>query len=186
MSSFTTIKANISINLNDANLINFVQQDIDDATQDAYDEVVSLSQCIVKKTTLNFQSNLNYYNFQDNSNYSSLYVSDFMACTAIFSNLTKLWLLDDKVLKDFDRDRPDWENWIGSPAWWAPCNDFKRVALVPKLQIGTNNFDLYYWAQAPTIVNANSPLVPPDFENLIETYATAVLLESYEEFTKAQ
>src|SRR5947208_17152997 len=103
MSTFTQIKTNISINLNDANLINFVSGDVDDATQDAYDEIVALSQCIIKKVTLSFQSNLNYYNFQDNSNYPSIYVSDFMACTAVFSNLTKLWLLDDKVLKDFDR-----------------------------------------------------------------------------------
>ncbi len=186
MSNFTTIKSNISIHLNDANLINFVSGDIDDATQDAYDEIVALSQCIIKKVTLNFQNNLNYYNFQDNSNYSSIYVSDFMATTAIFSNLTKLWLLDDKVLKDFDRDRVDWENWIGSCTWWAPCNDAKKIAMIPKPLIGSSTFDLYYWAQAPTIVNANSPLVPPDFENLIEIYATASLLESYEEFTKAQ
>ena len=186
MSNFTTIKSNISIHLNDANLINFVSGDVDDATQDAYDEIVALSQCIIKKVTLNFQNNLNYYNFQDNSNYSSIYVSDFMAATAIFSNLTKLWLLDDKVLKDFDRDRVDWENWIGSCTWWAPCNDAKKIAMIPKPLIGSGTFDLYYWAQAPTIVNANSPLVPPDFENLIEIYATASLPESYEEFTKAQ
>ena len=186
LSNFTTIKSNISIHLNDANLINFVSGDIDDATQDAYDEIVALSQCIIKKVTLNFQNNLNYYNFQDNSNYSNIYVADFMACTAIFSNLTKLWLLDDKVLKDFDRDRVDWENWIGSCTWWAPCNDAKKIAMIPKPLIGSSTFDLYYWAQAPTIVNANSPLVPPDFENLIEIYATASLLESYEEFTKAQ
>jgi hypothetical protein len=186
MSTFATIKTNISGNLNDAALVNFAQQDIDDATQDAYDEVVALSQCIIKKINLNFQNNLNYYNFQDSTNWPNIYVSDFMACTAIFSNQTNLWLLDDKVIKDFDRERLDWENWIGNAVWWAPCNDAKRIVIVPKQLTASGSFDLYYWAQAPTIVNTNSPLVPPDFENLIEIYATASLLESYEEFSKAQ
>ena len=179
MSTWLTIKDNIRTNLGDAAIANFSIQDINDSCQDAYNEVVAISQCILKKTTLSFLSNTNYYDLPS-------LVPDFMAMTAGFNNNTNLWLLDDKTLKDFDRDRVDWELWTGQPVWWAPCNDGRKVVLVPKLTIATGNFDLYYWAVAPTIIDSESPLVPPDFESLIECYATADLLEQFEEFTKAQ
>lgn len=179
MSTFTQIKANIRTELGDSIASSFSQQDIDDSVQDAYNEVVCLSQCIIKKVSaISFQANLNYYDM-------TTIVTDYLATTAIFSNLTNLWLLDDKTIKDFDKDRIDWELWTGSPIWWAPCNDAKRIAMVPRLTTATGTFDLYYWATAPTIINSSSPLVPLDFHNLIEIYSIADLLESYEEFNKA-
>lgn len=186
MSTFTQIKANIRINLNDVNAANFSNIDLDDSVQDAYDEISFLTQCIIKKVTLNFQNNLNYYNFVDPTNFPNISVPDFMGTVAIFSNLTNMWLLDNRVLKDFDRDRLDWENWNGNAVWWAPCNDAKRIAIIPKMITGSSSFDLYYYAAAPTVVDGNNPVITPEFETLIEIYSTADLLESFEEFSKAK
>lgn len=182
--TFTQIKQNIKDNLEDQG-VHFSTGDLTLAVQNAYDEVVALSQCIIKKVTLNFQSNLNYYNFKDPTNFPNISVTDFMACTAIFSNLTNLWLLDDKTIKDFDRDRIDWEGWEGSSIWWTPTMDYRRVALVPKQTTASGTFDLYYWATAPTVVDGDTPLIPADFTNLIELHATAALCEIAREFTKA-
>lgn len=184
MPTFTQIKSNIKDDLEDQS-IHFSVGDLNTAVQNAYDEVVALSQCIVKKTTLNFQNNLNYYNFKDPTNFPSISVTDFMACTAIFSNLTNLWLLDDKTIKDFDRDRIDWESWTGAAVWWAPTGDYRRVAIIPKQTVASGTFDLYYWATAPTVVDGDTPLVPSDFHTLIELHATAALMEIDREFAKA-
>lgn len=183
--TFAQIKQSIQDNLADAGVY-YSQADLDTATQGAYNMTVSLSQCIIRKVTLPFKGNLIYYNFQDQSNYPDLYVADYMACTAIFSNLTNLWLLDDKALKDFDRDRIDWENWTGNGVWWVPTNDYRRIAIIPHATTDVSTFDLYYWAQAPIVNNANCPEVPADFSYLIELYATAGLLELAHEFVKAQ
>jgi|SRR6266853_1354737 len=183
MSTFAEIKTNIKANLGDSDF--YPDIDIDDSVQDAYDEIVAISQCIVKKVTLAFISNLNYYNFRDLANFPAIYVADLMTVTAIFSNLTNQWLLDDKTLKDFDLIRSDWENWQGAPLWWAPTNDYRRYAIAPKLNPITSTFDLYYLAKAPIVVNAEAPLIPSDFQNLIELYSCADLLESAEEFVKA-
>lgn len=184
MTTFADIKSNVKDNLQDYGVY-FSTVDLNTAIQDAYDEIVCLTQCIVKKTTLNFQANLNYYNFLNQTDFPDIYVSDFMACTAIFSNLTNLWLLDDKTLKDFDTSRMDWELWTGAAVWWAPCNDAKRIAIVPKNITASGTFDLYYWATAPTVVDADIPLIPTDFFSLIESYATGKLLEIEREYKKA-
>lgn len=179
MSTFQQIEDNVRQNLDDSGVTYFSVADVRNSLQDIYDEICTLTQCVVKKVNLPFITNKNYYNFRE-------LVPDFMAVTAIFSYLTNLWLIDDKTLKDFDRSRPDWENWTGSPIWWAPCNDSKHTALVPKLVEGTNTFDLYYWAQAPTVKSTESPLLPFDFHNLVEVGVTADLLEQAEEYSKAQ
>ena len=181
--TFLEIKTNIKANL--GNSAFYSVTDITDSVQDAYDEIVTLSQCIVKKIVISFQNNLNYYNFQDQTNFPAIYVADFIAATALFNNNTKQWLLDNKTLRDFDLDREDWENWIAQPLYWAPTNDYKRIAIVPKFNIAVGNFDLYYWAAPPTVVDSETPLLPPDYQNLIELYSTADLLEQAEEFSKA-
>ena len=185
MSTFAQIKSNIQDNLQDYS-IHWSNADLTNAVQDAYDETICMSQCLIKKTTLSFQDNLNYYDFLNLPDFPNIYISDFMATTAIFNNNTNLWLLDNKVLKDFDRDRLDWENWTGEAIWWVPCNDSKKNAFVPKQPIATGNFDIYYWAQAPTVVDSETPLVPVDFHSLIELHATGALLELAREFTKAR
>ena len=180
---FSDIKTNIKQNLGNSDF--YPDIDIDDSVQDAYDEIVMLSQCIVKKTTLPFISNLTYYNFRDATNFPTIYVADLMAVTAIFSNVTNLWLRDSKTLKDLDKERLDFENWLGNAILWTPTNDYRRYTIMPKQVIASGTFDLYYWSKAPVVVNSEAPLIPTDFQNLIELYSTADLLESAEEFSKA-
>jgi hypothetical protein len=186
MALFSAISTEISDELNDTGVVYFNTTDITAAMQDAYNLVASITQCIVKKTTLSFQNNLTYYDFTDNTNYSAIYVSDFLVPLAIFSNLTNLWLLDDKTLRDFSRDRVDWENWTGAAVWWAPCNDGRKLAFVPKLRTASGTFDLYYAATAPTIVLSNSPLFPSDFHALIKFWSMFSLLADAQEYSKAQ
>lgn len=183
--TFAQIRQDVQDDLADQGVF-YSATDLTNALQGAYNITVALSQCIIRKVTLPFKGNLIYYNFQDHTNYPDLYVADFMACTAIFSNLTNLWLLDDKALKDFDRDRIDWENWTGNGVWWVPTNDYRRVAIIPHATTDIGTFDLYYWAQAPTLNDANCPEVPADFSYLITLYATAGMLEIANEFVKAQ
>lgn len=180
MALFSDIKTNIRANLDDVGITYFSVSDVDEATQDAYDDIALLTQNIVKKVTVNFQSDLNYYDFL------ALGVTDFMQATAIFSNSTNLWLKDDRAVRDFDGDRPDWENAYGNPVWWAPlAKGSQYTCLYPKQQTASGNMDLYYWAKAPVVVNSDTPLIAIDYANLVEYYATAALLEQAEEFTKA-
>lgn len=185
MSTFAQIEQNIMDNMNDQGIY-FDASEMSKTIQDAYNLIVAASQCLVKKVNLPFQSNLIYYNFLDDVNFSAIYVSDFLSCTAIFSYLTNLWLLDDKTLRDFDKDRVDFENWTGGPVWWAPCNDMKRIAIIPYQPAAASNFDMYYWATAPSVVSSATPLIPNDFQYLIELYVTAKFSEIAQEFSKAK
>lgn len=186
MATFNTIYADILDELNDAGAVYMNNADVNAAMQEAYNLTVALTQCIIKKVTLNFQNNLNYYDFTDTVNYNAIYVSDYLATLAIFNKATNLWLLDDKTLKDFDKDRVDWENWTGQAVWWAPCNDGKKNVIVPKLVIASGQFDLYYYATAPAIVGSNSPLFPSDFHGLIKYWSMFSLLADAQEFKKAE
>lgn len=201
------VKAEVQTNLTDLNINFYSDDDLNNSIQDAYDDIVILTQCIQKKVTLNWISNLSYYDFKNVMN-----VTDYMGTIAIFNNVTNLWLRDDLSLKDFDRIRRDWETWIGSVLFWAP-SDPTYIAICPKMfasniQYGafdsgsfdsgsffidnsiTSNlgsFILYYWALAPTLVSdSDTFLVASDKTTAITRYATADLLEQCQEFNKAQ
>lgn len=165
------------MNLNDAGAISYTTTDMDDSFQDGYDDIACLSQCIIKKTTLNWSANLSYYDFP-------LLVADYMACVAIFNNVNNQWLDDNLTLRDFDSMRIDWELATGTPRNWAALNH-KYTAFFPKYVSSSGTFDLYYWATAPTIVNVETPLISSDCQNLLTDYSTADLLEQFEEYTKA-
>ena len=177
MSTFTTLKANIRADLDDAAIKSYTATDINDSVQDTYDDIVSLSHCIVKKVTLNWTANLSYYDFPT-------LVSDFMAVVAIFNNVNNRWLHDDKSILDFDMMRNDWEVATGTPQNWAALN-YKHTAVFPRYVSAAGTYDLYYWAKAPTVVDAAAPLIATDFQRLITNGSIADLLESYEEFSKA-
>lgn len=199
------IKADVQSNLTDLNLNYFSEADLNDSIQDAYDDIVILTQCIQKKITLDWISNLSYYNF------NNLGVIDYMGTIAVFNNVTNLWLRDDLSLKDFDRIRRDWELWIGTPIFWAP-SDPKHIAISAKyllpastggaffggafyggafftgssttVTLGT--FILYYWAQAPVLASdSDTFLIASDMDQLLTQYVTADLLEQAQEYTKA-
>jgi hypothetical protein len=105
--------------------------------------------------------------------------------------------------------RRDWENWIGTPQFWC-TSDPLHIAIAPKYPEDTSTagafnpfafsdaffigetapsgrFKLVYWAIAPTLTSYLSLfLTASDVQNMFEFYATADLLESAEEFSKAQ
>lgn len=177
--NFGQIKTNIGISLADAGQIHFTVPIINTALQHAYDDICSLSQCIIKKVTLDWISDLSYYDFK-----VDCAVADFMAVTAIFNNVNGRWLQDDLTIKQFDQLRNNWETWYGTPNWWT-FSDPQRTAIVPKKQTATGNFDLYYWATAPAISDGSSPLVALDMQKLFEKYTVAELLEQSDEYIKA-
>lgn len=178
MANFTTLKANARRDLDDIGVKHFPAADINAVAQDAYDDIVAYTQCIIKKTTLNWVGDLSYYDFK------TLGVSDFLSCLAIYNNVNRRWLFDDKTIRHFDGMRWDWELANGTPENWAALN-FKYTAVFPKYKTSSGNFDLYYAATAPVIVDASTPLIATDFQKLITNYIIGSLLEEIEEFTKA-
>lgn len=196
------IKTNVRINLNDTGVSFYQEDDLNDALQDAYDDIVCLSQCIIKNVDLNWLGQLSYYNFVSDFN-----LTDYLATVAIFNYSTKRWLRDDLTIRDLDRIRRDWENWIGTPQFWT-SSDPLHIAIAPKYSelsvsgafnsnafssaffIGGNplgQFKLLYWAQAPALINdLSSFLTASDVQDMLEFYTTAEMLEQAEEFSKAQ
>lgn len=174
------IKTNIRVNLDDNAVTFYTDTDLNDSIQDAYDDICSLSQCIVKNTTLTWIANLSYINFI--TDYS---ITDYLATTAIFNNLTNRWLRDDLNLRDLDRLRRDWENWTGTPQFWAP-SDVNHIVIAPKYTTSSGTFKLVYWASAPTLTSDNDTLLTAsDVQDMFEHYCTADLLEQAQEYTKA-
>ena len=199
------IKFDVQNNLIELNINFYSDQDLNNSVQDAYDDMVILTQCIQKQVTIPWVSNLSYYNFVQ------MGISDYMGTIAIFNNVSNLWLRDDLSLKDFDRIRRDWETWIGTPIFWAPSSP-QNIGICPKLlnaaltygafdsgsfnnsafyvdNSQTSNlgsFVLYYWAVAPTLQDdSDTLLIASDKTTAIVQYVTADLLEQAQEFNKA-
>jgi hypothetical protein len=195
------IKVTVRANLNDNGVTFWSETDLNDSFQDAYDDIVCLSQCICKSVTLTWQGQLSYLNF-----ITDYGIDDYLAVVAIFNYSTNLWLRDDLNLRDLDRLRRDWECWIGTPQFWC-TSDPLHIAVAPKygvqvapesfvpfafsnaFNIGPNppgTFKLVYWAQAPVLTtDLNTLYTASDVQNLFEFYVTADMLEQAQEFNKA-
>lgn len=180
--NFTQIAANVRANLSDAGITYYDADYINNSLQDAYNEVAAKTRCIIKSVTLNQLANKNYYDFL------ALGVTDYIATIGIFNLDTQFWLRDDINLRDFDRIRRDWELWTGEPQFWA-SHSKQYIAVCPTLPAivgNTNQFTLWYWAQAPSIsANSGVPLIATDMQSILEKYSTADLLEGAEELTKS-
>lgn len=201
------IKAAVQTNLTDLNINWYSDSDLNNAVQDAYDDIVLLTQCIQKQITLPWISNLSYYNFK-----TRFQINDYLGTIAIFNNLSNMWLRDDLSLKDFDRIRRDWENWVGTPIFWAP-SDPDNIGICPKMRgadirygafdhasfdndaffidnsatVYLGSFILYYWSIAPILTSDDDIfLIASDQDSTLTQYATADLLEQAQEFNKAQ
>ncbi len=176
-----SIRTNVRSNLYDNGITFYSDQAINDAIQDAYNEVAAKCRCIVKSTTVNQVASQPYYDFQ------ALGTADYLGTVAIFNLETNFWLRDDISLRDFDRLRRDWETWSGQPQFWAPHSQ-RLIAISPNLsQTAGEQFTLWYWAIAPTIIlDTDVLLVATDQQPLLEYYATGDLLQNAEEVTKAQ
>ncbi len=200
------IKAQVQTNLTDLNINFYSDIDLNNSIQDAYDDLTILTQCIQKRITLPWISNLSYYDFKQ-----KFQITDYLGTIAIFNNLSNQWLRDDLSLKDFDRIRRDWEVWIGTPLFWAP-GDPDHIAICPKLfnanirygafdhasfnnnaffidnsvTSGLGSFTLYYWVTAPELLSDDDGLlIASDQNTTIVQYSTADLLEQAQEFNKA-
>jgi hypothetical protein len=177
---FSDLKSNVRKNLDDLGISFYNADDLNDAITDAYNDIVTRTQCIIKKSAgLSWIANLSYIDFKVDYG-----ITDFMAVTAIFNNNTNMFLDDNLSLKQFNLIRQDWEINTGQPTNWAP-HSFNRIAIFPRLASATGTFDLYYWALAPTIVDSDTPLVATDKQMMFEEYGTADLLEQAEEYAKA-
>lgn len=177
------IRTNVKVDLNDNGVqpTYFVDTELNDSLQDAYNEVVCKTRCNVKQVTLNWPSDSTYFDFINNFG-----VSDYLGTVAILNNSTNLFLRDDTSLRDFDRIRRDWELWEGNAQFWAP-HSLQYIAIAPHLAVGTGTFKLYYWAQAPAFVDDSSvPIIAADMQILLELYSSIDMLETAEEPTKGQ
>src|SRR6266705_129132 len=177
--TFAQLKTNIRNSLNDNGITFYSADDINDSVDDSYQEIAALTQCIIKKTIVSFQTTP-YYDFK------VLGINDFLAVTAIFNNNNNRWLRDNITYRDLDLLRSNWETWVCTPSFWLPAS-YKYTIIVPNYSniSGLQPFDLYYWATAPAVVDANTPLIANDMQKLIEWYGIADLIEQAEEFTKA-
>ena len=176
------IKSTIRVNLDDAGVTFYSDSDLNESLQDAYDDIVCMTQCITTiQDNISWPANLVYINPK-----TDLGLSDYLATVAIFNNNTKRWLRDDLTLRDFDRIRRDWEMWQGTPQFWSP-SDPNYIAIAPTYQGNpTGTLKMVYWAQAPVLVNdSNTFLTASDVQNMFEFYCTADMLEQAEEFQAA-
>lgn len=163
-------------NLENSGASFFTASQVNDSIQDGYDDVCAYCGQLEKSISVDFQANLTYYNMRS-------LVPDFMAVVAVYNYNTKRWLIDSNS-KELDQVRWDWETWIGQPIWFFP-HDFQYMAICPKLSSNNGNMEVFYRAQATTLIGASVPRIKSNSVKLLEFYATGDLLESVKEYIKA-
>lgn len=170
----------LALNLNDQDMTFWTDDDINASIQDAYDDVVGNSQCLINSGTVNFVSDRTYYRWTEMG-----IATDVLATIAIFNNNNNIFIEDSLSLRDMDRFRSDWEIWNGNPQYWFPVC-FDCIGLAPKYLIATGNFTHYYWKRAVGLTSDSDVFdVSRNALQLLEHYSTADLLEQAEEYTKA-
>lgn len=177
--TFEEIKVRVRRNLNDLGVTFYSIVDLADSAQDAYDDIAIRSRCIRKVVEIDFDDDINYYSPLAEG------VSDYLGTIGIYNNNTELWLEDNISRVQLDKLGTNWELTHGQPSHWCP-SDPTYIIIYPKQLVGEGNFDLHYWATAPTVADEDTPLIATDMQKLLEFYMTADLLEQQEEFTKAQ
>lgn len=171
------IVAKVSGNLND---FGYFYQPIDftDSIQDAYDEIVSLTTCLPKATTIAATANKSYYDLP-------ALISDFVALRGIFNHRIKRWLIP-KTPRWLDTQRIDWELQNGEPEYFAVFN-YRYVGIYPRVLTSSGNLWIFYYGKANTLTGSDSPNLPASAgDDAIEAYGTADLFEQAEEWVKAQ
>lgn len=171
------LAAKIRTNLNDLGITFYSVSDINESIQDAYDEIVVYSECIEKRTDINFTSNSSYYKVGEEL------PSDFYRVIGILNDETNRWLTGS-----FDRNEliyaNDWETTSGT-AYNFTILGFDRIGITGRKSNATGYFKMFYKAQAPILQNSTHLLINDNFILLPELYATADLLEQNQEFSKA-
>lgn len=169
----TSVEATVRLNLNDAGVF-YTPEDLTDSIQDCYEEVTAFSGCIIKATTVQFQTGKVYYDFVS-------LIPDYLAVVAIFNSQTKRWMYPVS-LRQLREIRYDWELAIGNPFAFWPVN-FRYIAVYPRANNSNGKFFVFYRA----IGLSTDPLlnIPDEHQQVLEDYVTADLLEQAEEFSKA-
>ena len=169
----------IITNLNDSGVFNTLDE-VNDAIQDGYDDLVLTHGLRPKATAINIAANKVFYDLPT-------IIPDFVALRAIYFSQNKRWLTSQN-LKYFQSCREDWELTTGNPTDYWVAN-YRRVALFPHPT--TSSVDtlwIFYYASAPTLTLLSQDLnIPVDSGfRALENYATSVLLTKAEEWSKAE
>lgn len=177
------IRGRVQTNLNDAIGTFFDNATVNQAIQDGYDEVIIDTQCAEATASVPFTPNTIYYDL-----YNGIIPSNqlFWRICRIFNQNTNRWMpcVDSRVL---DKFRFDWEASVGTP-WFGYIVNYQYLGFFPHFSSGaTKSFDVLYKIGKDNLtVDQQIPQIPNQFSRILESYATADLLEIYREFTKAQ
>lgn len=178
------LRDQIRVNLQDAAITYYSDDEINQSIQDAYYEVCCKTLCLIRNHTFDWSLVPQVGNHIDFTK-PPFSLCDYIGTYAIFNNQTNWWLRDDISIRDLDRIRRDWELWRGQTQFWTP-HSLQYIVVAPFNDPGVGSFVLWYYAYPPTLqVDADSPLIAADNHTLIEEYATADMLETAEEITKA-
>lgn len=177
------IISRVQSNLNDAVGTFFDNATIIQSIQDGYDEVIVDTQCAEGTASqVPFTQSTIYYDLYNGIIPPNQY---FWRISRIFNRNTNRWMpcVDSRVL---DKFRFDWEAANGTP-WFGYIVNFQYLGFFPHYTSGAAlGFDvLYKIGKDPLTTDQQVPQIPDQFSRILESYATADLLEIYREFTKA-
>lgn len=172
------IRARVQLNLNDAVGTFWDNATVNQSIQDGYDEVIVDTQCVENTVTVPFSSTTIYYDLYN-------LIPNFWRLSRLFNQNTNRWMpcVDSRVL---DKFRFDWEAANGTP-WFGYIVNFQYLGFFPHYTSGTaKGFDILYKVGRDLLTTDQQiPQIPDEFSRILESYATADLLEIYREFTKA-
>jgi len=164
-------------NLYDTGMVHWEKSDLDDAIQDGYNEIALFTQCIETVDTLSLVGNLTYYKMQD-------YFSDYYRPIAMWNNQTNKWLEPISIM-ELNEWHPRWETLIGEPMFFSPIG-LEYVSIVKKPATTAGSLLVFYASTANTLADGTTPTIPEGSHNVLEDYATAILLDQNLEYTKAK
>jgi hypothetical protein len=173
------LAALIITNLNDSGVFNTLEE-VNDAIQDGYEDLVLTHGLRPKATAINIAANKVFYDMPT-------IIPDFVALRAIYFSSNKRWLTS-QPLKYLQSCRDDWELTTGNPTDYWVAN-YRRVALFPHpTSSSVDTLWIFYYASAPTLtLSAQDLNIPVDSGfRALENYATSVLLTKAEEWSKAE
>jgi len=163
-------------NLSQDGLDFFTLLDFTDSIQDGYNLAVGYSECIEGYGTIDFVSELTYYDF-------STLLTNYLRPLAIFNNNTNRWL-EATSLKELQKIDYKWETVHGEPIMFWPIN-FKYVALFPRPSTATGNMTIFYKKVADTLTGGTTPEIPDECVDVLEQYVTSDMLDQLEEYNKS-
>lgn len=167
----------ISGNLYDEGMVRFTDDAIRDSVQDGYDEIALLTGCIEKIDTLNFSNNLSYYNFRT-------LISDYYRPLAIWNNNINRWL-NPIAYRELREYSGRWETLNGQSTEFATLG-WEYVILFKKMATASGDMLVFYKASANTLIDSDTPILPPANYDILVDYGTSDLLDSDLEYKKAQ